>query len=250
MESRTRTSWRDIIGAKARICRYARMGIVDYKICPNDFRCEICEVDQRMEDLLGTHPALAAPPVDKKKPVHIYEFTLPMWLYYSRGHVWARFMDGVVKLGIDDFSRAVLHRVEEITFPQPEGPIGRGEVIWELKVADKTLPMLSPVPGRIISINPALDVDPALITRDPYERGWIALLVPERQEQLTTARGHLLYSFEARRWMKEEAERLYAWSDPSTGSMATDGGKIIANLPARLGPQQWQALVNDFFARI
>ncbi len=41
-----------------RPCRYMLMGIVPYKICPNEYRCHICEVDQEYEDIFGMHPVI------------------------------------------------------------------------------------------------------------------------------------------------------------------------------------------------
>jgi NADH dehydrogenase/NADH:ubiquinone oxidoreductase subunit G len=41
-----------------RPCRYMLMGIVPYKLCPNEYRCHICEVDQEYEDIFGMHPVI------------------------------------------------------------------------------------------------------------------------------------------------------------------------------------------------
>lgn len=41
-----------------RPCRYMLMGMVPYKICPNAYRCHLCEVDQEYEDTFGTHPTI------------------------------------------------------------------------------------------------------------------------------------------------------------------------------------------------
>ncbi len=41
-----------------RPCRYMLMGIVPYKICPNEYRCHVCEVDQEYEDIFGMHPVI------------------------------------------------------------------------------------------------------------------------------------------------------------------------------------------------
>ncbi|UCH96859.1 MAG: (2Fe-2S)-binding protein [Candidatus Aminicenantes bacterium] len=43
-----------------RPCRYMLMGIVPYKICPNEYRCHICEVDQEYEDIFGMHPVIGS----------------------------------------------------------------------------------------------------------------------------------------------------------------------------------------------
>jgi heterodisulfide reductase subunit A len=43
-----------------RPCRYMLMGIVPYKICPNEYRCHICEIDQEYEDIFGMHPIIGS----------------------------------------------------------------------------------------------------------------------------------------------------------------------------------------------
>lgn len=43
-----------------RPCRYMLMGIVPYKLCPNEYRCHICEVDQEYEDIFGMHPVIGS----------------------------------------------------------------------------------------------------------------------------------------------------------------------------------------------
>jgi NADH dehydrogenase/NADH:ubiquinone oxidoreductase subunit G len=50
-----------------RPCRYMLMGIVPYKICPNEYRCNLCEVDQEYEDLYGTHPIIGFRAEEKEK---------------------------------------------------------------------------------------------------------------------------------------------------------------------------------------
>ena len=50
-----------------RHCRYMRLGLLDFMICSNGFECWRCEVDQRMEDRFGVHPAFALKPARKRK---------------------------------------------------------------------------------------------------------------------------------------------------------------------------------------
>lgn len=56
MEAKTLQRFREIKTYKE--CRYMMMGVVEFKLCPNDYQCWRCEVDQRMEEIFGTHPAL------------------------------------------------------------------------------------------------------------------------------------------------------------------------------------------------
>ena len=52
---------------KPAICRYARLGLVDFMLCSNGYECWRCEVDQTMEDRFDTHPAFALRPGSNKK---------------------------------------------------------------------------------------------------------------------------------------------------------------------------------------
>jgi predicted molibdopterin-dependent oxidoreductase YjgC len=49
-----------IPGGAGRECRYMRMGLIPSKECPNNYECWRCEVDQRFEDMFGTHPVLGS----------------------------------------------------------------------------------------------------------------------------------------------------------------------------------------------
>jgi glycine cleavage system H lipoate-binding protein/NAD-dependent dihydropyrimidine dehydrogenase PreA subunit/ferredoxin len=245
MEFETRRHWQETLPPEARDCRYARMGYFSHKICPNDFRCELCEVDQRMEDFFETHPAVAVSPASLDRPKNIAGFDLVPALHYSQGHVWAAFMNGVVRLGIDDFARAVLHRVEDVRVPAPGAALGSGEVLWELESGGKVLPMVTPLAGRVISVNPHLEVDPQLVSREPYRRGWIALVEPASRSVLEACRSRLVTGRAAELWLGEEAEKLHAWKD----SAVAEEGRLVENPPARLDAVQWRALVAEFFGK-
>jgi len=43
-----------------RKCRYMLMGLVDSKLCPNNYDCAHCTFDQTVEQRLGKHPAFMA----------------------------------------------------------------------------------------------------------------------------------------------------------------------------------------------
>jgi len=247
MEANTKSHWRDVLSWESRYCRYMRMGIFSHKVCPNAFECYRCEVDQRMEDLMGTHPVLFSPPAQRKIPVQVQEFQIIPELYYSRAHLWLSQMDGHLKIGIDDFARKITHSVDNFRTLAPGSLIGLGEILGAIQCADKNLSLPSPLTGRIVSINPHLEVDSPLISRDPYQRGWLLIMEPENRETLERFKTNWFTRREALSWFEKDVEKLYAWSDPQTQAIAADGGKLISALPSRLNHNQWSALVKEFF---
>lgn len=70
MESETVKQFLTLPGA-IRNCRYMRMGMISYKVCPNSYQCWHCEVDQRMEDRFGTHPAFVIKPGEAKEKIKV-----------------------------------------------------------------------------------------------------------------------------------------------------------------------------------
>jgi glycine cleavage system H lipoate-binding protein/NAD-dependent dihydropyrimidine dehydrogenase PreA subunit len=231
MESVTREHWQKTVQPAARLCRYARIGFFAYKICPNDFRCQTCEVDQRMEELLDDHPAVVGRPAAQLEPVRVGEFELFPLRHYTRGHVWAKLLDNTVLLGIDDFTRRILPKIDRVSAGPAGSTIGAGETLWELCSGSRKLSMISPLAGTILSVNPQLEVDPQLAARDPYDRGWILLLQPNSGEELDACRRDLMTGKTARKWLAGEAGRIQAEA-----------------LPEHLDEPQWRKVIKDFFS--
>ena len=103
-----------------RYCRYMRLGLVDFMVCSNGFECWRCEVDQRMEDRFGTHPAFALKPGKGKEPFQVSGFTYFPEYFYSKGHLWAKPMDPHIRLGFDDLVSNLAMEADSIKLP----PVG------------------------------------------------------------------------------------------------------------------------------
>lgn len=226
-----------------RECRYMRMGMVSYKLCPNGYECWRCEVDQRMEDTFGTHPAFVARPVKAKEVIRADEFLLMPDLYYYPGHVWIRRLNGKVRIGLDDFARRLVGYIDDVNVPPLGSGIGRGEVVWELFCGIRSAEMLSPIEGIITDINPDILEDPSLIWKDPYGQGWIFIIQPTNIDDDLK---RLLHKGKARGWLKADSERLHRRIG-ELGVTITDGGDLAQDLQSQLSSEEWSSLVRDFF---
>ncbi|MBI5479302.1 MAG: (2Fe-2S)-binding protein [Deltaproteobacteria bacterium] len=100
--------------AAGRQCRWARLGVVAHLNCFNNFECYHCEIDQRMEDTFGTHPAFAVKPAQRKLPQHVGPFLWAPDRAYHPGHVWAKEVGDVVLVGIDDFARQLVGSIQAL----------------------------------------------------------------------------------------------------------------------------------------
>lgn len=240
-----------------RHCRYMRMGMIPYGLCPSALECHRCEVDQRMEDTLGTHAAFVARPAKQKDPVDVGSFAVMPDRYYHDGHVWAEAIGGHVRLGVDDFARTLIGPVEDLRLLKDSGSdIAAGEGLCELTLSNnRTVTVVSPVSGTISSLNEDVVLDPTLLWKAPYTRGWICLVLPSAlEEDLAALRfkdplvPHYLRGAPdpVCEWVKDEADKL-------GGMLANQGpdvyaeGQLQKSLPEVISEAEWQTMTQAFF---
>jgi glycine cleavage system H lipoate-binding protein len=150
---------------------------------------------------------------------------------------------------MDDFARALMHRTDQVRVPPAGARVGAGEVLFELSSGDKKLAMLAPLAGRVLSANPHLSVDPLLPSREPFGRGWIALLQADTLNGAEECRNRLMTGHAAEEWLGEETVKIYGWSHPIAKEGVTQDARLKKNIPAELNLMQWKALTNDFFGK-
>ncbi|HLF40946.1 MAG TPA: glycine cleavage system protein GcvH [Acidimicrobiia bacterium] len=105
---------------------------------------------------------------------------IPDDLYYLvEKHVWARFEDGIVTIGLTDVAQNLAKGIISVTPKATGRRIGQGKSVATVESSKWVGPVPSPVEGELVEINDAVVGDPALVNRDPYTDGWIARIRPE-----------------------------------------------------------------------
>jgi|GEM_PF-28604 len=222
-----------------RYCRYMRLGLLDFMVCSNGFECWRCEVDQEMEDRFGTHPAFAVKPAKNKHPLQVSGFTFFPELFYSEEHIWARPMDGNIKLGMDEMISTLAMEADSIGLPRPGTVLKKNQVLAEITSAEKRATVLSPFTGTVSVINHDVEESPNLVWRDPYRRGWLVILQPEPPDQISR-----LYSGEpAKAWFTKQAANLATlfmkWAPRFSKKEEVQGGQLIRTIVRK----HWDKLV-------
>lgn len=243
METKTLNKFRQSFGINERKCRYMMMGVVDYKLCPNNYECWRCEVDQQMEETFGTHPALAVKKTAEKEPIKVEEFFIEPDLFYSLGHAWVKRIDGRLRIGLDDFARRLIGSIDNIKVKNINDEIKKGEDVWQLICGKRQAIMRAPIEGRVIDINTDILDNPKIISASPYRIGWIYTLEPYNLEEDIKK---LLFGVRAKRYLIEHSNKLHQRLS-SIGVTITDGGQIASALHQRLNDKEWQELINEFF---
>jgi glycine cleavage system H protein len=105
-----------------------------------------------------------------------FTFRFPDDLFYGADGLWLRFDGNRARIGLSDFLQ---QRSGDVTFaiPKERGTtIRAGDEVAVIETIKVNLSLLSPIAGKVIETNPALEAAPELVNQDPYGQGWIAAI--------------------------------------------------------------------------
>ena len=179
-------------------------------------------------------------------------FRVPEGIRFHQGHSWMKEEDGsTVRVGIDDFAQKLVGKVDSVYLPRAGSWVAQGEKGWTLRVGTTPIPMLSPVDGEVVSVNPEILRSPDLANRDPFGEGWLLKVRPTR---LAANRKNLLSGNLARRWVEEALHGLRVHSGAGLGALYQDGGTPIqdggipvSGIARALDGEHWESLVRHHF---
>ncbi|HEV7298392.1 MAG TPA: glycine cleavage system protein GcvH [Tepidisphaeraceae bacterium] len=95
---------------------------------------------------------------------------------YLQTHEWHKPAGDVVTLGITQFAADELTDITYVALPKVGQTFKAGDRFGEVESVKATSDMYTGVAGTVTEINEAVNADPGLVNRDPYEAGWLIKL--------------------------------------------------------------------------
>jgi glycine cleavage system H lipoate-binding protein len=121
--------------------------------------------------------------------------------------------------------------------------VRQGQKLITLTSSGTSIDLLSPVEGVVTAINNDALENPDLVTSDPYEHGWIAMV---KSPDLKVNQRNLIQGPMVAPWMQNNVTRLNAILTESSPALAQDGGHPVSGLLPRLAPELRQRVVKEF----
>ncbi len=226
--------------ADQRKCRYMLTGDFTYKICPNNYECWHCAVDQYVQDTIEASPYLQK----RRQRVAAKEktvkgFAIRQDYYYLPNHIWVKVEGDLLRIGIDSFAARLLGKVDKVNF-NDKNKLSENEQCWSLGSANRMANMSLPIEAEVVEKNQSVRQDPSLVQRDPYNRGWLLTVKPSHPAS------DMVKGDKAIEWLEKEFQKLHEEFEESIGVTITDGGEIAADLHERLTDDEWNRLVRGF----
>jgi CheY-like chemotaxis protein len=102
------------------------------------------------------------------------EFLIPGGVFISKGHCWARVdEDGSVEVGIDDFAKKIIGKIDAINLPNLGMIIKKDQPLFSVKQGPRLLSFKSPVSGKVSEVNKFINNEVDSLNVTVYDRNWI-----------------------------------------------------------------------------
>jgi glycine cleavage system H protein len=98
--------------------------------------------------------------------------TFPSDLKYTKDHEWLRVEGTTGTIGVTDYAQGELGDV--IYLDLKDGvTVKAHESVGNIEAVKTVSDLYSPVSGRVIAVNSALNEAPETVNKDPYGEGWL-----------------------------------------------------------------------------
>jgi CheY-like chemotaxis protein len=175
-----------------------------------------------------------------------HEFGLPGGVFISSGHVWASVtVPGLVRLGMDDFARKMIGRIEGVELPAKGMAIKKGDPLFRIKQGGRVAHFHAPVSGVVQEVNSELPQHVDWLQRQPYEKGWVCSVKPEH---LSQDLDQLRIGDKAALWYESEITRLQQMLAPlpADSSAAPVIGSLVEGQLATVDDALWLKFSQGF----
>ena len=187
--------------------------------------------------------------LSEKEKLNVGEFAIPGGVFISEGHCWASVsQDGSVRIGIDDFAKKLIGKIDDIEFPNLGMNISIGQPLFILKQGKKSIQFNSPVSGQVKKVNNELADDLDTLDFSTYDKNWICIIDADKLEsELTQLKiGNNAVSFyqdEIDRYLKQIKELMYKEDKKKESS------EILWGRLESLEEKDWYVITGEFFKK-
>ena len=98
---------------------------------------------------------------------------IPENLYYTNDHEWIKVEGNTGIVGVTDFAQHQLGDIVFVDVASVGETLAEGETFGTIEAVKTVSDLFLPVDAEVIEFNDALNDEPELINKDPYNAGWI-----------------------------------------------------------------------------
>jgi glycine cleavage system H lipoate-binding protein len=172
-------------------------------------------------------------------------FEIPQGYCFHPGHTWV-VDEGRqnARVGIDAFAGNLFGKIDSIEVADLNRWVRQGQPLCTVTREGRSIQMLSPVEGVLVSVNHEVLKNPNLIVDDPYKNGWLCVV---KAPEMATNVKNLLQGTIVLPWLQNSLARIGAMVQQLSPALAQDGGLPVKGLLFQIDDATQHELVCEFF---
>ncbi len=180
--------------------------------------------------------------------VFTQEFQIPGGVFISEGHCWAKVKeDGAVRVGIDDFAKKIIGKIDSIGLPNLGMVVKKGQPLFSIKQGQRTLTLKSPVSGKVSGTNKFVNSEIETLNYTVYDKNWICEI---DAEDLDAELPKLKIGKSAVAFYQDEIEKCKGMKKKMKFGKDEDfeqNGLIYCGEMENMDDSSWSRFVEEFF---
>lgn len=133
-------------------------------------------------------------------------FSIPGGVFISDNHCWMSInQEGQAQVGIDDFAMKLVGKINSIEAPNLGMKVNRGDLLFTIKLNERTIQFKSPISGKVVKVNNQLFEDLSVLEYSSYHKNWVVVI---DSDELDSELADLKIGKTAVNFYQEELEKL------------------------------------------
>lgn len=180
-------------------------------------------------------------------------FSIPGGVFISDSHTWVSMnQEGIGKVGIDDFAKKLIGKVESIDLPNLSMKVKAGQPLFTIRQGNRKVIFNSPVTGIVASINTILKENPDALDVTPYDRNWICAIDPDdidsEIKNLHIGKSAVSFFQNDIEHFKSVMKEILKAEKKEEDEYVNENQLYIGQLE-KLSDMNWEKVVSEFFRR-
>jgi len=164
---------------------------------------------------------------------------------FHPGHTWV-VDEGRqnARVGIDAFAGNLFGKIDSIEVADLNRWVRQGQPLCTITREGRSVDLLCPIEGVLVSVNHEVLKNPNLIVEDPYRNGWLCVI---KAPEMSTNVKNLLRGAIVPAWMQNSLARIGAMVQQMNPALAQDGGLPVKGLLFQVDANGQRQLAKEFF---
>jgi len=95
-------------------------------------------------------------------------------MYFTKEHEWVKVKGGIGAVGISEHAAHELGDITFVELPQVGKSVKQFEILGSIESVKAASDIYSPISGKVVKVNDALETAPEIVNESAEDAGWMA----------------------------------------------------------------------------